>query len=99
MRKLFTILALCFTLGASAATDKDTVAVHATQIERIIQDKGVSSKGKEYIKYYAVMNGEPISVSKTVIERIALCKKHNLKCALAGVRNKNTKKIIRIILD
>lgn len=98
MRKLLFAMAFCFTLGAYAA-DKDTVSVNATQIERIIEDKGVSSKGKEYTKYYAIMNGELVPVSKTVIDRLNLCKKHNVRCALAGVRNKKTKKITRIILD
>lgn len=48
---------------------------------------------------YALINGELISTSRTVMEKIALCKKYGAKCALAAVRNKKTKSLIRIILN
>ena len=100
MRKLIFTLALCFiTLGASAAVEKDTVAINQASITKLIEEPTKSKNGKEYIKYYAVVNGELVSTSKAVTERIQLCKKHGVNCALAAVRNKSTKKIIRIILN
>lgn len=99
MKKFLTIMALCFTLGASAAVEKDTVAIRATEIERIVEDKGISSKGKEYVRYYALINKELVPVSKNVISKLDLCKKYGATCALAAVRNKHTKKLIRIILN
>lgn len=98
MKTALTILLLAFTMSA-AAIEKDTVAINQNAIAKLITDKGVSAKGKEYTKYYALINGELISTSKTVVEKIALCKKYGAKCALAAVRNKKTKSLIRIILN
>lgn len=65
----------------------------------MVADSGVSSKGKKYTKYYAIVNGELVSVSKSVVEKINLCKKFGAKCALAVVRNKKTHTLQRIILN
>lgn len=98
MKTIVTIMLLALTTSA-AAIEKDTIAVSNNAIEKIVTDKGVSAKGKEYIKYYALVNGELVSISKATIEKIELCKKYGAKCALAAVRNKQTKSLIRIILN
>ena len=81
------------------AIEKDTISISQTQITKIVKDTGVSSNGKQYTKYYAIVNGELVSISKSVVEKINLCKKYGAKCAIAGVRNKKTKSLTRIILN
>ena len=81
------------------AIEKDTISISQTQITKIVTDTGVSSNGKKYTKYYAIVNGELVSISKAVVEKINLCKKYGAKCAIAGVRNKKTKSLTRIILN
>lgn len=98
MKTIVTIMLLALTTSA-AAIEKDTIAVSNNAIEKIVTDKGVSAKGKEYTKYYALVNGELVSISKATVEKIELCKKYGAKCALAAVRNKQTKSLIRIILN
>lgn len=98
MRIVLTATLLALTMSA-AAIEKDTIAINQNAIAKLITDKGVSAKGKEYTKYYAIINGELISTSKTVVDKIQLCKKYGAKCALAAVRNKKTKSLIRIILN
>lgn len=98
MKTTLTIMLLALSMSA-AAVEKDTVAINQNAIAKLITDKGVSAKGKPYTKYYALVGGELVATSKTVVEKIALCKKYGAKCALAAVRNKKTKSIIRIILN
>jgi hypothetical protein len=98
MRIVLTTTLLALTMSA-AAIEKDTIAINQNAIAKLITDKGVSTKGKEYTKYYAIINGELVSTSKTVVDKIQLCKKYGAKCALAAVRNKKTKSLIRIILN
>lgn len=98
MKKVLTVMLLALSMSA-AAIEKDTVAINQNAIAKLVTDKGVSAKGKAYTKYYAIINGELVSVSKTVVEKIELCKKYGAKCALAAVRNKKTKSLIRIILN
>ena len=99
MKKLITILLMMVIAISANAIEKDTISISQTQITKIVTDTGVSSKGKQYTKYYAIVNGELVSISKTVVEKINLCKKYGAKCALAGVRNKKTKSLTRIILN
>lgn len=99
MKKLITILLMMVIAISANAIEKDTISISQTQITKIVTDTGVSSKGKQYTKYYVIVNGELVSISKTVVEKINLCKKYGAKCALAGVRNKKTKSLTRIILN
>ena len=98
--KEFIIILLMIVVAISAnAIEKDTISISQTQITKIVTDTGVSSNGKQYTKYYAIVNGELVSISKSVVEKINLCKKYGAKCAIAGVRNKKTKSLTRIILN
>ena len=98
--KKFIIIFLMIVVAISAnAIEKDTISISQTQITKIVTDTGVSSNGKQYTKYYAIVNGELVSISKAVVEKINLCKKYGAKCAIAGVRNKKTKSLTRIILN
>lgn len=98
--KKFIIILLMIVVAISANTiEKDTISISQTQITKIVTDTGVSSNGKQYTKYYAIVNGELVSISKAVVEKINLCKKYGAKCAIAGVRNKKTKSLTRIILN
>ena len=98
--KKFIIILLMIVVAISANTiEKDTISISQTQITKIVTDTGVSSNGKQYTKYYAIVNGELVSISKSVVEKINLCKKYGAKCAIAGVRNKKTKSLTRIILN
>lgn len=98
MKKIMILMLLTISLAANAM-DKDTIRIQQSQITKLVADSGVSPKGKKYTKYYAIVNGELVSVSKSVVEKINLCKKYGAKCALAVVRNKNTHTLQRIILD
>lgn len=98
MKIALTTLALTFAVNV-AAVEKDTVAINQNAIVQLITDKGVTANGKERTKYYALINGELVSTSKTAVDKIALCKRYGAKCALAAVRNKKTKSLIRIILN
>lgn len=83
----------------ASAVERDTIRVSQNQITKLVVDSGVSAKGKKYTKYYAIINGELVSTSKTVVEKINLCKKYGAKCALGGVRNKKSGSLTRLILN
>lgn len=98
--KKYVVLMLMMVITLSiGAVEKDTIRISQNQITKLVVDNGVSAKGKKYTKYYAIVNGELVSISKTVVEKINLCKKYGAKCALAGVRNKKTHTLQRIILN
>lgn len=99
MKKFIIILLMIVVAISANAIEKDTISISQTQITKIVTDTGVSSNGKQYTKYYAIVNGELVSISKSVVEKINLCKKYGAKCAIAGVRNKKTKSLTRIILN
>lgn len=99
MKKFIIILMMIVVAISANAIEKDTISISQTQITKIVTDTGVSSNGKQYTKYYAIVNGELVSISKAVVEKINLCKKYGAKCAIAGVRNKKTKSLTRIILN
>ena len=99
MKKFIIILLMIVVAISANAIEKDTISISQTQITKIVTDIGVSSNGKQYTKYYAIVNGELVSISKAVVEKINLCKKYGAKCAIAGVRNKKTKSLTRIILN
>lgn len=99
MKKFIIILLMIVVAISANAIEKDTISISQTQIIKIVTDTGVSSNGKQYTKYYAIVNGELVSISKAVVEKINLCKKYGAKCAIAGVRNKKTKSLTRIILN
>ena len=90
MKKFIIILLMIVVAISANAIEKDTISISQTQITKIVTDTGVSSNGKQYTKYYAIVNGELVSISKAVVEKINLCKKYGAKCAIAGVRNKKT---------
>lgn len=99
MKKFIIILLMIVVAISANAIEKDTISISQTQITKIVTDTGVSSNGKQYTKYYAIVNGELVIISKAVVEKINLCKKYGAKCAIAGVRNKKTKSLTRIILN
>ena len=99
MNKFIIILLMIVVAISANAIEKDTISISQTQITKIVTDTGVSSNGKQYTKYYAIVNGELVSISKAVVDKINLCKKYGAKCAIAGVRNKKTKSLTRIILN
>ena len=99
MKKFIIILLMIVVAISANAIEKDTISISQTQITKVVTDTGVSSNGKQYTKYYAIVNGELVSISKAVVEKINLCKKYGAKCAIAGVRNKKTKSLTRIILN
>lgn len=101
MKKLLTIVLMSvMTLSASAATpDKDTIEIAQSDIVRFVTDEVMTKSGNKGIKYYAIVRGELVPTTKTVMEKVALCKKFNAKCALAAVRNKRSKSLIKIILN
>lgn len=99
MKKFIIILLMIVVAISANAIEKDTISISQTQITKIVTDTGVSSNGKQYTKYYAIVNGELVSITKAVVEKINLCKKYGAKCAIAGVRNKKTKSLTRIILN
>lgn len=99
MKHLLTSLMLLAAMSATAKVDTDTVGIDQSQIKHIITNTTTNSKGKQVTKRYAVVNGYLCTISKTVIDKITLCKRYNCKLALGVVRNKKTHVPMRVILD
>ena len=99
MKHLLTSLMLLAAMSATAKVDTDTVGIDQSQIKQIITNTTTNSKGKQITKRYAVVNGYLFTISKTVIDKITLCKRYNCKLALGVVRNKKTHVPMRVILD
>lgn len=99
MKYLLTSLMLLAAVSATAKVDTDTVGIDQSQIKQIITNTTTNSKGRQVTKRYAVVNGYLCTISKTVIDKITLCKRYNCKLALGVVRNKKTHVPMRVILD
>ena len=99
MKHLLTSLMLLAAMSATAKVDTDTVGIDQSQIKQIITNTTINSKGKQVTKRYAVVNGYLCTISKTVIDKITLCKRYNCKLALGVIRNKKTHVPMRVILD
>lgn len=96
MKRLTTALVFSlFSLIASAATS-DTIAVQQTDITKWITEQTTTSKGKPTTKYYCIYKDELVNTSKSVSERVSLCKKHNAKCALILITSKSGRKRIAL---
>ena len=99
MKHLLTSLMLLVAISTTAKVDTDTVGIDQSSIKQIITNTTNNSKGKQITKHYAVVNGYLCTISKTVINKITLCKRYNCKLALGLVRNKKTHVPMRVILD
>lgn len=99
MKHLLTSLMLLAAMSATAKVDTDTVGIDQSQIKQIITNTTTNSNGKQITKRYAVVNGYLCTISKTVIDKITLCKRYNCKLALGVIRNKKTHVPMRVILD
>ena len=99
MKHLLTSLMLLAAVSATAKVDTDTVGIDQSQIKQIVTNTTTNSKGKQVTKRYAIVNGYLCTISKTVINKITLCKRYNCKLALGLVRNKKTHVPMRVILD
>lgn len=90
---------LLVAMSTTAKVDTDTVGIDQSNIKQIITNTTINSKGKQVTKHYAVVNGYLCTISKTVIDKITLCKRYNCRLALGLVRNKKNSRPIRVILD
>lgn len=99
MKHLLTSLMLLAAMSATAKVDTDTVGIDQSQIKQIVTNTTTNSKGRQVTKRYAVVNGYLCTISKTVIDKITLCKRYNCKLALGLIRNKKTHVPMRVILD
>lgn len=99
MKHLLTSIMLLAAMSATAKVDTDTIGIDQSQIKQIITNTTVNSKGKPVIKRYAVVNGYLCTISKTVIDKITLCKRYNCRLALGVIRNKRTHVPMRVILN
>lgn len=95
MKKI--ILALALMAGALTASAKsdavnDTISVDNSKIERVVESKTTTSKGKAVVKYYFVYDHQLISTTKPVVEVYNLAKQYGAECALALVINRETKR-------
>lgn len=99
MKHLLTSLMLLASMSATAKVDTDTVGIDQSQIKQIITNTTTNSNGKQITKRYAVVNDYLCTISKTVIDKITLCKRYNCKLALGLVCNKKTHVPMRVILD
>ena len=86
-------------MSATAKVNIDTIGIDQSNIKQIITNTTINSKGKQVTKRYAVVNGYLCTISKTVVDKITLCKRYNCKLALGLVRNKKTHVPMRVILD
>jgi hypothetical protein len=78
MKHLLTSLMLLVAMSTTAKVDTDTVGIDQSSIKQIITNTTTNSKGKQITKHYAVVNGYLCTISKTVINKITLCKRY--KC-------------------
>ena len=99
MKHLFTSLMLLAAMSATAKVNTDTIGIDQSNIKQIITNTTINSKGKQVTKRYAVVNGYLCTISKTVVDKITLCKRYNCRLALGVVRNKKTHVPMRVILD
>lgn len=99
MKHLFTSLMLLAAMSATAKVNTDTIGIDQSNIKQIITNTTTNSKGKQVTKRYAVVNGYLCTISKTVVDKITLCKRYNCRLALGVVRNKKTHVPMRVILD
>ena len=99
MKHLFTSFMLLAAMSATAKVNTDTIGIDQSNIKQIITNTTTNSKGKQVTKHYAVVNGYLCTISKTVVDKITLCKRYNCRLALGVVRNKKTHVPIRVILD
>ena len=99
MKHLFTSLMLMAAMSATAKVNTDTIGIDQSNIKQIITNTTTNSKGKQVTKRYAVVNGYLCTISKTVVDKITLCKRYNCRLALGLVRNKKTHVPMRVILD
>ena len=99
MKHLFTSLMLLAAMSATAKVNTDTIGIDQSNIKQIITNTTTNSKGKKVTKRYAVVNGYLCTISKTVVDKITLCKRYNCRLALGVVRNKKTHVPMRVILD
>ena len=90
---------LLASMYATAKVNTDTIGIDQSNIKQIITNTTTNSKGKKVTKRYAVVNGYLCTISKTVVNKITLCKRYNCKLALGLVRNKKTHVPMRVILD
>ena len=99
MKHLFTSFMLLAAMSATAKVDTDTIGIDQSNIKQIITNTTTNSKGKQVTKRYAIVNGYLCTISKTVVDKITLCKRYNCRLALGVVRNKKTHVPMRVILD
>ena len=90
---------LLASMYATAKVNTDTIGIDQSNIKQIITNTTTNSKGKKVTKRYAVVNGYLCTISKTVVNKITLCKRYNCRLALGLVRNKKTHVPMRVILD
>lgn len=95
------LMAAALVLSAICADSKepaqnDTIPMKDFNEVKIVEDESVNAKGQKVTKYYVIHEGELITTSRKVVERVNLCKKYGAKCHLAIVVNKknNKKRII-----
>lgn len=99
MKHLLTSLMLLVAMSTTAKVNTDTVGIDQSQIKQIITTTTINGKGKQVVKRYAVVNGYLCTISKTVVDKITLCKRYNCRLALGVIRNKKTRIPMRVILD
>lgn len=93
MKKILIIFTILLSINVNA---QDTISISTNQIDKLIVDKTINSKGKPTNKYYCIVNGELINTNKTVYERINLSKKYNAKVKLILIRSKSGIKTIKL---
>ena len=86
-------------MSATAKVNTDTIGIDQSNIKQIITNTTTNSKGKQVTKRYVVVNGYLCTISKTVVDKITLCKRYNCRLALGVIRNKKTHVPMRVILD
>ena len=86
-------------MSATAKVNTDTIGIDQSNIKQIITNTTTNSKGKQVRKRYVVVNGYLCTISKTVVDKITLCKRYNCRLALGVIRNKKTHVPMRVILD
>lgn len=92
MKKLILTTAIILSsltlLAAKTSTPTDTIPVSPAKVQRIIEDKTTTDKGKERTTYYLMINNTLYKITKTHVKEIELAKKYNASVRLAIIPQK-----------
>lgn len=97
MKKFIMAIALCLMCATMSAKAENDTLVFNGNIEKVIVDSTLNSKGTYSKKYYLVVNNHLVDTNKKTQEQLKVAKKFGVMIDLIAIIDKNTKKLKKII--